>query len=154
MRGRQATHPHVKTFELIEQYMAEHKYAPTIEELSVMAKTSASTINRHLLTLECEGLIRRANYEARAIVLTGLRADQVVRVSSSELFGRERAKQVTHRAFEKFTKTKKLTEAQLQANIEKVVRKAQEREAFRQDHDVIHDYRSRFSGYTLKAHKV
>lgn len=48
----------------------------------------------------------------------------------------------------------KLAEAQLQANINKVVEKALAKEAFRQEHDIIHDYRTRFSGYTLKAIKL
>ncbi len=48
----------------------------------------------------------------------------------------------------------KLTKAQLDKRIDMVVKKALAKEAFRQDHDIIHDYRTHFSGYTLKAHKL
>lgn len=152
---------HLKTFAAIKAFLRQKKYPPSQRDLMELTGVrSQGTICRHLITLEAEGCIRRNN-GVRAIELTGIEPDprkeeepvMVVKSDRRSLYAktsqRNKSKWHTENAV-----MPKLTKAQLQANIDKVVAKAKAQEGFRQDHDIIHDYRSRFSGNTLKAHKL
>lgn len=49
---------HIKVFEAMQQFVAEHHYAPSTRDLSEMTGIrSTSTINRHMVKLREEGLI-------------------------------------------------------------------------------------------------
>ena len=149
---------HLKTFAAIKAFMRQKPYAPSQKDLMELTGVrSPGTICRHLITLEAEGCIRRKKYSQHAIELTGIEPDPhkaeepvlIVNINQRSLFAKSK-----RRRGPKEVMMPKLTKAQLQANIDKVVAKALANEAFRQDHDIIHDYRTRFSGYTMKAHKL
>ena len=149
---------HLKTFAAIKAFVGQHQYPPSQKDLMELTGVrSQGTICRHLITLEAEGCIRRSRYKQHTIELTGIEPDPhkaeepvlVVNINHRSLYAKSK-----RRRGPKEVKMPKLTEKQLQANINKVVAKALANEAFRQDHDIIHDYRTRFSGYTMKAHKL
>lgn len=138
---------HLKTFAAIKAFMRQKPYAPSPKDLMELTGVrSPGTICRHLITLEAEGCIRRKKHTQHSIELTGVEPDPRSLYAKSKR--RKSNWHMEHAA------RPKLTEKQLQANINKVVAKAKANEAFRQDHDIIHDYRTRFSGYTMKAHKL
>lgn len=83
-----------------------------------------------------------------------MKAGRIEWLGSSGTRGPLTAESVEQRWKRGDLKMPKLTKAEQDARIEMVVRKAQSSVRLRQDHDQIHDYRSRFNGYTLKAHKV
>jgi repressor LexA len=55
-------------FDHLEGYIAEHGYAPTLEEIGArFALSSLATVHKHLTNLEQKGLIRRTWNHSRAI---------------------------------------------------------------------------------------
>lgn len=57
-------------FDYLEGYIAEHGYAPTLEEIGArFALSSLATVHKHLTNLEAKGLIRRTWNHSRAIEL-------------------------------------------------------------------------------------
>ncbi|HBX42899.1 MAG TPA: hypothetical protein DEH27_03445 [Deltaproteobacteria bacterium] len=57
-------------FDYLEGYIAEHGYAPTLEEIGAHFKlSSVATVHKHLSNLEGKGLIRRRWNYSRAIEL-------------------------------------------------------------------------------------
>lgn len=55
-------------FDHLESYIAEHGYAPTLEEIGArFALNSLATVHKHLTNLEQKGLIRRTWNHSRAI---------------------------------------------------------------------------------------
>jgi repressor LexA len=57
-------------FDYLEGYIAEHGYAPTLEEIGGrFALSSLATVHKHLTNLEAKGLIRRTWNHSRAIEL-------------------------------------------------------------------------------------
>lgn len=57
-------------FDYLEGYIAEHGYAPTLEEIGErFALSSLATVHKHLTNLEAKGLIRRTWNHSRAIEL-------------------------------------------------------------------------------------
>jgi len=152
---------HLKTFAAIKAFMSQHPYSPSQKDLMELTGVrSPGTICRHLITLQAEGCIRRKKYTQHSIELTGIEPDPhkaeepvlVVKINQRSLFAKSKRRKSNWHM--ENAALPKLTEKQLQANINKVVAKALANEAFRQDHDIIHDYRTRFSGYTMKAHKL
>ena len=57
-------------FDYLEGYIAEHGYAPTLEEIGERFDLSSlATVHKHLTNLETKGLIRRTWNHSRAIEL-------------------------------------------------------------------------------------
>ena len=52
----------------IEQFIKQHGYSPTLEEIGyIMGLSSLATVHKHLQNLEAKGLIRRNWNHSRAI---------------------------------------------------------------------------------------
>ena len=57
-------------FDFLDGYLAEHGYAPTLEEIGARFNLSSlATVHKHLTNLEQKGLIRRTWNHSRAIEL-------------------------------------------------------------------------------------
>ena len=57
-------------FDFLDGYLAEHGYAPTLEEIGTRFNLSSlATVHKHLTNLEQKGLIRRTWNHSRAIEL-------------------------------------------------------------------------------------
>jgi repressor LexA len=57
-------------FDFLDGYLAEHGYAPTLEEIGARFNlNSLATVHKHLTNLETKGLIRRTWNHSRAIEL-------------------------------------------------------------------------------------
>jgi repressor LexA len=57
-------------FDFLDSYLAEHGYAPTLEEIGTRFNlNSLATVHKHLTNLEQKGLIRRTWNHSRAIEL-------------------------------------------------------------------------------------
>lgn len=57
-------------FDFLDGYLAQHGYAPTLEEIGLRFKlNSLATVHKHLTNLEQKGLIRRTWNHSRAIEL-------------------------------------------------------------------------------------
>jgi SOS-response transcriptional repressor LexA len=125
MSGRKVSNPHVKTFQVIRRYFAEHKQAPTIPEIAELTSMTISTVNRHLLILETEGLLRRANFATRGIELTGMQVKDVVRVKAHEVgTSRKLSRKRIDSYSMNFPPMRKMTNAELERRIRKIVRRA------------------------------
>lgn len=123
MSGRNVSNPHVQTFKVIGRFFGEHKCAPTIEEIAELTGVTTSTINRHLLILEAEGLIRRPHYATSGIELTGLKVTEV-NAHAVNYPSRKYTRQPLGAYSLNFPPMHKMTKAELEKRIERVVRKA------------------------------
>lgn len=64
-------------FDYVDGYLAEHGYAPTLEEIGARFNLSSlATVHKHLTNLEQKGLIRRTWNHSRAIELVSQRQPQ------------------------------------------------------------------------------
>lgn len=62
-------------FDYLDGYIAEHGYAPTLEEMRARFRlNSLATVHKHLTNLEEKGVIRRTWNHSRAIELVSRRA--------------------------------------------------------------------------------
>ena len=78
-----------QVLEVVEQYMEEHGYPPTVREIGgAIGLTSPSTVHAHLKALEASGALRRQATKPRAIDLGERRvARQAQRAEAIELAG-------------------------------------------------------------------
>ena len=59
----------------LQKYIAEHRYAPTLEEMGRhFGLASLATVHKHLQNLERKGMIRRLANQSRALELVGAAA--------------------------------------------------------------------------------
>ena len=64
-------------FDFLDGYLAQHGYAPTLEEIGTRFNlNSLATVHKHLTNLEHKGLIRRTWNHSRAIELVRLNASK------------------------------------------------------------------------------
>jgi repressor LexA len=74
-------------FDFLDGYLAQHGYAPTLEEIGTRFKlNSLATVHKHLTNLEQKGLIRRTWNHSRAIEL--VRPDSAKAAIELPLLGR------------------------------------------------------------------
>ncbi len=74
-------------FDFLDAYLAQHGYAPTLEEIGTRFNLSSlATVHKHLTNLETKGLIRRTWNHSRAIEL--VRLDAAKRAVELPLLGR------------------------------------------------------------------
>ncbi len=75
---REASEIDLKLYNMIEEYVLTHGYAPSYQEMSESLNMSKSTVQYHIRSLQIAGLIQRDknNTSSRAIRLATVRPEQ------------------------------------------------------------------------------
>jgi SOS-response transcriptional repressor LexA len=157
MSGKPYSTRHLAVLDAIRDFKEGHGYAPSMRDIMRKTEiTSLSVVSYYLRRLEDEGFIRRSAHISRSIeIVDGRDIEKITpRRVNLRIYNKKADAGRQGRGEGAFIPKKSKKDPGLQARIEAVVQKALANEAFSQDHDIIHDYRTRFSGYTLKAHKL
>lgn len=157
MSGRPYSTRHLVVLDAIRAFKEEHAYSPSMRDIMEKTEiTSLSVVSYYLRRLEDEGFIRRSAHISRSIELVDGRDIEKItpRRVHLHIYKKKANAGRQGRGEGAFIPKKSKKDPGLQKRIDAVVAKAQARDAQRQDHDIIHDYRTRFSGYTMKAHKL
>lgn len=121
---------HFNTYRALQKYFQINQRMPTVAELVSLTGTSTFTAYTHLLLLEADGyIVRAAANVARGIVFTGKEPPTELPTPASSTLKPKKYR--NRKTVNSYGPLPKLSEAQLQRNIARVVAKAQAREAAR-----------------------